>query len=631
MRLVFTLVVAPAPAAAAQLTVVAIDPPLNSGNRAANAETKVDFDRAVSAASLGSFGVHGSMGGGTSVTKMLENGGLRIRFRPARPWHAGEVVMIGMADSLQATDTSFLRTAGYVSTFRVRAAPAPATFTQVQSFFTEPGTFTRIYGGQHADYDGDDSIDLGVVSENASDLRVFKNRGDGSGSFVTPNFSVTAAGNTPSPNEHADMNGDGKIDVITCDTLGNSVSILRGNGDGTFLPATTFPMGNDPRGMAVLDVDGDGDLDVATSNNSGNNCSLALNNGAGVLGAPTTFEGGGNGEFAMNAADMNNDGIMDLVVGLRFAEQIRVHLGNGNGTFTMQPAQPAGGQVWMLVCGDVNGDGNVDVSCANSFSNNGAMLIGNGNGTVQPPILVTSSSFLIATDLGDLDGDGDLDWVLSSFGGQEWLVFRQDAGPTFNILTSFTTAANPACAGIFDIDDDRDLDLILFTETSDEIRPQRNGPLTHVTYCYGTNAACPCANGGQPHAGCEHSFATGGGRLVSQGIARVVADTLALNAGGLPPTASTLFFQGTSQANAVFGDGLRCAAGTVLRLGTKTAAAGFASYGSGNVGDVPISVRGVITGAGGTRHYQGWYRNSAAFCSASTFNLTNGVTVAWTP
>jgi len=111
MRLVFTLVVAPAPAAAAQLTVVAIDPPLNSGNRAANAETKVDFDRAVSAASLGSFGVHGSMGGGTSVTKMLENGGLRIRFRPARPWHAGEVVMIGMADSLQATDNSFLRDA----------------------------------------------------------------------------------------------------------------------------------------------------------------------------------------------------------------------------------------------------------------------------------------------------------------------------------------------------------------------------------------------------------------------------------------------------------------------------------------------------------------------------------------
>jgi len=531
---------------------------------------------------------------------------------------------------LQSADSTFLRDAGYVSTFRVRAAPAPATFTQVQSFFTDPGNFTRIYGGQHADYDGDDSIDIGVVSENASDLRVFKNRGDGTGFFVTPNFSVTAAGNTPSPNEHADMNRDGKIDVITCDTAGNSVSILFGNGDGTFQPANTYPMGTDPRGLAVLDVDGDGDLDVATANNGSNNCSLALNDGTGVLAAPTTFEGGGNGEFALNAADMNNDGIMDLVVGLRFAEQIRIHLGNGNGTFTMQPAQPAGGQVWMIVCGDVNGDGKVDVSCANSFSNNGAMLLGNGNGTVQPPILVTSSSFLIATDLGDLDGDGDLDWVLSSFGGQQWLVYRQDFGPSFNILTSFSTPANPGCAGIFDIDDDRDLDIVLYTETSDEIRPQRNGPLTHETFCYGTNALCPCANGGQPHAGCEHSFATGGGRLVSQGIARVTSDSLALNAGGLPPTASTLFFQGTSQANALFGDGLRCAAGTVIRLGTKAAVAGFASYGAGNVGDVPISVRGAIPGAGGVRHYQGWYRNAAVFCTTSTFNLTNGVTVTWT-
>ncbi len=268
----FVFLAALAPAATAQLTVVAIDPPLNSGNRAPNAEITVDFDRAVAPASLGSFGVYGSMGGGAAGTKTLENGGTRIRFSPARPWFAGEVVMIGMADSLQATDLSFLRAAGYVSTFRVCAAPAPATFTQVQSFFTNPGNFTRIYGGQHADYDGDDSIDLGVVSENASDLRVFKNRGDGSGFFVTPNFSVTAAGNTPSPNEHADMNGNGKIDVITCDTFGNSVSILLGNGDGTILPATTFPMGNDPRGMAILDVDGDGDADVATSNNSGNQC-----------------------------------------------------------------------------------------------------------------------------------------------------------------------------------------------------------------------------------------------------------------------------------------------------------------------------------------------------------------------
>ena len=84
-------------------------------------------------------------------------------------------------------------------------------------------------------------------------------------------------------------------------------------------------------------------------------------------------------------------------------------------------------------------------------------------------------------------------------------------------------------------------------------------------------------------------------------------------------------------AGSVFGDGLRCAAGTVIRLGTKMSAAGFASYASGNVGDVAISIRGAIPGAGGTRHYQGWFRNAAAFCTADAFNLTNGLTVTWTP
>src|SRR5205085_3943210 len=126
-------------------------------------------------------------------------------------------------------------------------------------------------------------------------------------------FSVTPTGNTPSPNEHADMNNDGKIDVITCDTAGNSVSVLLGNGDGTFQPAITYPMGLDPRGLAVLDADGDGDVDVATANNGGGNVALARNDGAGVLGAPTFLDGGGSGEFALTAADMDQDGIVDLV------------------------------------------------------------------------------------------------------------------------------------------------------------------------------------------------------------------------------------------------------------------------------------------------------------------------------
>ena len=99
------------------------------------------------------------------------------------------------------------------------------------------------------------------------------------------------------------------------------------------------------------------------------------------------------------------------------------------------------------------------------------------------------------------------------------------------------------------------------------------------------------------------------------------------------PASSALYFQGTLQLNnglgTAFGDGLRCAGGSVIRLGTKVnSAAGSSRYPS--AGDLPVGVRGQCV-AGATRTYQVWYRNAAAFCTPSTFNLTNGVQVAWAP
>jgi hypothetical protein len=78
-----------------------------------------------------------------------------------------------------------------------------------------------------------------------------------------------------------------------------------------------------------------------------------------------------------------------------------------------------------------------------------------------------------------------------------------------------------------------------------------------------------------------------------------------------------------------FGDGLRCAGGSVVRLKSRNAALNFAAYPAG--GDAPVSVQGALPLAGGTRHYQVWYRNAATFCTSATFNLSNGWSVTWTP
>jgi len=151
----------------------------------------------------------------------------------------------------------------------------------------------------------------------------------------------------------------------------------------------------------------------------------------------------------------------------------------------------------------------------------------------------------------------------------------------------------------------------------------------------GSGTACPCGNAGGAGRGCAHSQNASGARLRAFGQPSVSRDLVALAADGLPATAPTLFFQGTATvgggAGVVFGDGLRCAGGAVIRLGTRFASDGLVALGQGVTGDPAISVAGLVPPAGGVRHYQAWFRNSAAFCSSDTFNTTNGLTLAWSP
>ena len=153
-------------------------------------------------------------------------------------------------------------------------------------------------------------------------------------------------------------------------------------------------------------------------------------------------------------------------------------------------------------------------------------------------------------------------------------------------------------------------------------------------FCFGDGAstACPCGNNAAVGAGTGCLSSLGNGALlVGSGVASIANDTVALQGSGMP-NSSALYFQGSSQSGAglgvAFGDGLRCAAGTVIRLGTKTNAGGDSQYPTG--ADQSVSVRGAVT-AGATRNYQVWYRNAAAFCTASTFNLTNGYSITWAP
>jgi hypothetical protein len=162
----------------------------------------------------------------------------------------------------------------------------------------------------------------------------------------------------------------------------------------------------------------------------------------------------------------------------------------------------------------------------------------------------------------------------------------------------------------------------------------RDGTIS-TAFCFGDGTglvACPCGNFGAVGHGCASSANVAGALLQAAGLASVAADTLVLSGSDMP-NSSVLYFQGTTQqgggAGTVFGDGLRCAGGSIIRLGTANNVAGASQY--PELGDQPVSVRGQIPLAGGNRTYQAWYRNAAPFCTSSTFNLTNGLAITWTP
>ncbi len=151
----------------------------------------------------------------------------------------------------------------------------------------------------------------------------------------------------------------------------------------------------------------------------------------------------------------------------------------------------------------------------------------------------------------------------------------------------------------------------------------------------GSAAACPCGNFGSAGMGCANStFSTGAG-LTATGVASVTtgSDSVVLTAFNV--SGPGLFFQGTAEfgggVGTTFGDGLLCLTGTIVRLGIVFPTGGGSASYPGGLTPQPIHVAGGPLSAGDVRHYQCWYRDAIVFCTTTTFNLTEGLTLTWNP
>ena len=296
LALLFTLTASPG--SAGELTIIDVEPDAHALTAPTTTAITVRFDRAVDRKTVEarrSFWAFGRWSGAADGTFSYTDGDQTVILQPNRAFSAGETVMVILSEDLRAVDGSPLQTGGYSFQFWTRAAATTLEFQEIQRFSTrtEPGTTTQSYGGFASDLDEDGHLDLTIINEDTSDMRTFLNLADGTGTFDSM-LTPEATGTRPSPSEPTDFNADGHVDVCTANILGGSVSILLGNGDGTFSPHQEVTVGSTPRGIAVLDVDGDGEMDIVNTNSGTDNMSLLRNNGSGVFGTPEFF-GSGNG------------------------------------------------------------------------------------------------------------------------------------------------------------------------------------------------------------------------------------------------------------------------------------------------------------------------------------------------
>jgi len=370
----------------------------------------------------------------------------------------------------------------FIVTFGASCPTAPPAFTKISTLSTN--SYPRHIVSN--DIDGDGRPDLVVTNHLASGFSVFRNTGgNGTIAFASPlNF---ISGTEPFATAIGDLNGDGKHDVVTHSYPGNALHIfINASTPGiiAFASKIDIPAGLNPIFMAIADLDKDGKPEILAVNNNGNSVSVFKNTtNAAISFAPKVDFPIGKYPGNLFVVDFDGDGYSD-VAAVNFDDNtvsvLRNTSTNTNLSFASKKDYSTGVNPFWVTAGDLDNDSKAEMIVTNSGSNSVSVFKNTGvTGTLSfaAPVTLTVGNSPLSVSVADINGNGKPDLTITNFGSNNISVINNTSSNGnlwFDVPVNFNTGSLSRSVAITDLDGDNKPDLSVVNSTANTLTILKN-------------------------------------------------------------------------------------------------------------------------------------------------------------